>query len=177
MGSIISFTGLTSANSSVNLNHSHSITVSESSGVVTITLGSAAMTTSSDRIANFNIADTAYFINAVSAAQSTGYRNAANAVSFPNSGTQTSMTVTYPNTSGGTSQLGFYITEGSWSSGKKVISLRRQKDTGAIVAQKTVNMPASGTWNVESRTGHQYGIPISATFKAGGKTYNYTGEI
>ena len=177
MGSIISFTGLTSANSSVNLNHSHSITVSESSGVVTITLGSAAMTTSSDRIANFNIADTAYFINAVSAAQSTGYRNAANAVSFPNSGTQTSMTVTYPNTSGGTSQLGFYITEGSWSNGKKVISLRRQKDTGAIVAQKTVNMPASGTWNVESRTGHQYGIPISATFKAGGKTYSYTGEI
>lgn len=177
IGSVVSYTGMTSSAAAINLDHSHAITMTESGGVVTATLGAARTTSSSDRIANFNIADTAYYQNAVSAAQQTGYRNAANAVRFPNSGVQSQMYITYPNTSGATSQKGYFLTQGGWGSGKKTVSLRQESSTGTIVAQLSVSLPTSGTWTVESRTGVQYGIPISASFRVGGKTYSYTGEI
>ena len=158
----------------MDIGHYHNVTCSESGGVVTVTIGNMRSTQGS---ANFNIADTAYFINAVSAATSQGYTNAANAIVWPTQAYKESCYITYPNTSGGTSQKAYFITQGSWSSGKKLVSLRQNSTTGTIVAQRTVELPASGTWTVESRTGIQYGIPITASFRVGGKTYSYTGEI
>lgn len=159
----------------VSIGHSHWINASVSSaGVVSLELG---RTQSANGTANFNIADTAFYQNAVSAAQQTGYRNAANAIVWPTQAYQESCYITYPNTSGATSQKAYFLTEGSWASGQKLVSMRQNNTTGTIVAQRRVNMPASGTWSVESRTGTQYGIPISASFRVGGKTYTYTGEI
>lgn len=174
MDSTASFTVL-SPNASISIGHSHWITASaDSSGQVTITLG---RTQSANGSANFNIADTAFYRSAVSAAASQGYTNAANAIVWPVQAYKESCYITYPNTSGGTSQKAYFITQGGWSSGKKLISLRQNSTTGTIVAQRTVELPASGTWTVESRTGVQYGIPVSASFRVGGKTYTYTGEI
>ena len=177
MGSIISYTGMTSSNASVDLNHSHSITMTESSGVVTATLGAAVMTTASSRIANFSIADTAFYQNAVSAASAQGYRDAANAVRFPDSGVASQMYVTYPNTAGSTTQKGFYLTQGSWSSGSRTISLRRESTSGAIVAQTTVNMPASGTWNIYNYAGVYLGESIYVSLTVGGKKYETSAVI
>lgn len=53
------------ANGSINLSHSHGITFSESNGVVTATIGAAQ---TADGTANFNIADTQFYIDGVSAA-------------------------------------------------------------------------------------------------------------
>ena len=159
----------------VSIGHSHWINASVSSaGVVSLELG---RTQSNNGTANFNIADTAFYQSAVSAARQAGYRSAADAIVWPASGTDSQMYITYPNSSGATSQKSYVMTQGSWSAGTKYIFLRQNSSTGLGVARLTVNMPASGTWNVESRTGHQYGIPVSVTFKAGGKTYTYTGEI
>lgn len=159
----------------VSLGHSHWINASVSAaGVVSLELG---RTQSANGTANFNLADTAFYQNAVSAAQNTGYRNAANAIVWPTQAYQESCYITYPNTSGTTSQKAYFLTEGSWASGQKLVSMRQNNTTGTIVAQRRVSLPASGTWNVESRTGTQYGIPISASFRVAGKTYTYTGEI
>lgn len=177
IGSVVSYTGLTSANASINLDHSHAITMTESGGVVTATLGAARTTSSSDRIANFNIADTAYFRNAVSAAQTTGWTNAANAVRFPNSGTKESMIIYYPDLNGTTSQKGYYLTQGGWSNGKKTISLRQNSTVGTIVAQLPVNMPTSATWNVYSYAGTTLGETVYASCTVGGKKYEVTTVI
>lgn len=54
------------ATGAINLSHSHSITLSASGGVITATIGGAQTANGS---ANFNIADTAFHKNAVSAAR------------------------------------------------------------------------------------------------------------
>lgn len=72
IGNVVSYNGLSSASAAVDLDHSHSITMSESGGVVTATLGPAVTTSDSGRTANFNIADTSYYQNGVSAARAAG---------------------------------------------------------------------------------------------------------
>ena len=57
---------LGTASAGVDLDHYHSITCSESGGVVTITLGKASLTAGSD---SFNIADTQFYQQGVSAAR------------------------------------------------------------------------------------------------------------
>lgn len=57
----------------VDFDHSHAITMTESQGVVTATLGAAVTTQAAERSANFNIADTAFYQNGVSAAYQSGY--------------------------------------------------------------------------------------------------------
>lgn len=54
------------ATGAINLSHSHSITLSASGGVITATIGGAQ---SANGSANFNIADTAFYKDAVSAAR------------------------------------------------------------------------------------------------------------
>jgi len=66
-----------------DFDHSHSITMSESSGVVTATLGAAVATDDAGRTANFNIADTAFYQNAVSAAYDRGYADGSAAGTAP----------------------------------------------------------------------------------------------
>ena len=63
----------TTSSSAVNLEHYHDITATESGGVVTITQGAVSSTAGT---ANFNIAATAYFQNAVAAARAEGAASA-----------------------------------------------------------------------------------------------------
>ena len=69
MGSA-SVDGVVFTASELKLNHSHSITMTESGGVVTATIGGAQ---TADGSANFNIADTAFHKNAVSAAEAAAH--------------------------------------------------------------------------------------------------------
>lgn len=66
LGSLKSMTVLTHSAENKDLDHYHSLTMSESDGVVTATIGKA---TSTEGTANFNIADTQFYKDAVSAAQ------------------------------------------------------------------------------------------------------------
>ena len=66
IGSIISATVLSSARGDIDLDHYHNISISVSGGTVTVTTGKARLTAGSD---SFNIADTAYYQNGVSAAR------------------------------------------------------------------------------------------------------------
>jgi hypothetical protein len=70
----ISLTGIGSTRilgvADLSLNHYHGITVSESGGVVTITQGAAQSTAGTD---SFNIADTQFYRQGVSAARAAGY--------------------------------------------------------------------------------------------------------
>lgn len=181
MGSVVSFMVFSSALSQQSIDHSHKITASvNSSGVVTITLDAARATNSSDRTANFSIAATAFYQNAVTAATNTGYRNAANAVVFPNQDNAgSSMSITYPNTAGNTSKKNFFLVQGSWDKGQKKIFLRPNSTSGSNpdVAQLTVKLPTSGTWDVHSDLVNPIGITVYANFTICGKKYSTTATI
>ena len=114
IGSIISYTGMTSSNASIDLDHSHAITMSESGGVVTATLGAAVTTSSSDRTANFSIAATQFYIDAVAAAQATGQ----NSVTIVK-GRWSSGQITFSKSAGTASNQYVYLAAGtaSWGSG------------------------------------------------------------
>lgn len=117
IGSIVSYTGLTSSNASIDLDHSHAITMTESSGVVTATLGAAVTTSSGDRTANFNIAATQFYIDAVAAAQATGQ----NSVTITK-GSWSSGQITFSKSAGTASNQYVYLAAGSasWGSGADV---------------------------------------------------------
>lgn len=73
-GHTISISGVNSATylglGDLDLGHYHSITCSESGGVITITLGQAQLTAGTD---SFNMADTSFYQQGVSAADTAGY--------------------------------------------------------------------------------------------------------
>ena len=172
IGSIISYTGLTSANANIDLDHSHAITMTESSGVVTATLGAAVTTSSGDRQANFNIADTAFYQNAVSAAQAAG------AASVTLGSIEWAATSTDDNTGFGVSasngqsvSQNLYLTRSSsWVSGTRYVYLRTDSTSGTQRARIAVYMPGVGdatwTWDTPAQ-GY-----IRATIRLGGNTYS-----
>lgn len=168
------------SSTNVSLDHYHNISASvTTAGVVTITMGKARSTAAS---ANFNIADTAFYKSGVSASYNNGYRNAANAMRWPTTGgSGSTITITYPNTSNSTSKRSYIMkATDSWSSrtASKTVYLYQDRESSSnIVGQVSVAMPASGTWLVEAANGNHYGLQVKATFKAGGKTYTYNGEI
>ena len=181
LGSIQSISVL-SAMPSANkdFDHSHSITMSESSGVVTATLGAAVATTDAGRTANFNIADTQFYQDAVSAARSAGYTAGAAAVDFDSSspvwGTTTTdnhNTITYGLTNGKTASHTVYVTvDSSWSNGSKYCRIRSGSTGGAQRARVQVSLPgtseASWTW-VNTAQGYW-----QAQCTIGGRTYSNT---
>lgn len=114
IGSIISYTGMTSSNAAIDLDHSHAITMTESGGVVTATLGAACTTSSGDRTANFNIAATQFYIDAVAAAQTTGQ----NSVTIVK-GSWSSGQISFSKSAGTASTKYVYLAAGSasWGSG------------------------------------------------------------
>ena len=175
LASVTSFTVL-SPQSSINLNHAHYISSSVSSaGVVTITIGGAQTTSSSSRTTNFNIADTQYYQTGVSAAYNNGWKAASNAIVWASSTSvdKTSMAITYPNTSIGTSKMGYYLQVPTvWRNGQIVVTVRQQKSTGAIIMQKTVSLPTSGTWDVHTDIYQQIGVTVYANFTICGKKYS-----
>ena len=65
LGSIKSMTVMTHSIENKDFDHYHGVTISESSGVITVTIGAAASSEGSD---SFNMADTAFYQDAVSAA-------------------------------------------------------------------------------------------------------------
>lgn len=155
-----------------NLDHSHAITMTESSGVVTATLGAAVTTSSGDRVANFNIADTAFYQNAVSAAQAAG------AASVTLGSIEWAATSTDDNTGFGVSasngqsvSQNLYLTRSSsWVSGTRYVYLRTDSTSGTQRARIAVYMPsvseAQWTWDTPAQ-GY-----LRATIRIGGSTYS-----
>ena len=91
--------------------------MTESGGVVTATLGAAVTTSSGDRQANFNIAATQFYIDAVAAAQATGQ----NSVTITK-GSWSSGQITFSKSAGTASNQYVYLAAGSasWGSGADV---------------------------------------------------------
>lgn len=161
-----------------DFDHSHAITMTESGGVVTATLGAAVTTSSGDRQANFNIAATQFYIDAVAAAQASG------AAGVTLTGPTWAATTMDANTGFGVSasngqsvSQNVYLTQGSWSRGALNVYLRSGSSGGTQRARTTVNMPSTGTWFAEVTEGAFKNIPIRVTFTVGGKTYTYTGRV
>lgn len=163
----------------IDLWHYHEITATESSGVITVTLGEATRSASA-RTANFNIADTQFYQDAVSAARSAGYTAGAAAVDFDSSspvwGTTTTdnhNTITYGLTNGKTASHTVYVTvDSSWSNGSKYCRIRSGSTGGAQRARVQVSLPgtseASWTW-VNTAQGYW-----QAQCTIGGRTYSNT---
>lgn len=175
LGSLMSVGILTTQASDPDIDHSHSITFSEESGVITATLGAAVTKSSAERTANFNIADTAFYQEAVASAAS---HVTLSGPSWPPdaSASQTGFGVTASN--GKSISHNLYLTRASnWVGGSRIVYLRSNSATGSARAQISVDMPSSGTWSVAASSGTRYNIPITATFTAGGKTYSYSGTI
>jgi len=93
LGSIKSMTVMTHSIENKDFDHYHGITLTESNGVVTATIGAAQ---ASEGTANFNIAATQYYIDGVAAAETTGWNAARAMVEPPAQGDGTSFTVKVP---------------------------------------------------------------------------------
>lgn len=81
LGNIKSMTVLTHSIENKDFDHYHGITISESDGVITVEIGAAASSAGSD---SFNMADTAFYQNAVSAAIASVKVRAANITEYQN---------------------------------------------------------------------------------------------
>ena len=178
IGSVVSYSGLTSSRTSVDLDHSHSITMTEESGVVTATLGAAVTKSSTARTANFNIADTTFYQNAVSAARAAG--RASVTLDDPawgaSAGSSNGFGVTASNGASVTQNV--YLTRAtSWVSGSRIVYLRTDSTGGTIRAQTTVDLPSSGTWSIAAATGQHYNIPVNVSFTIAGRTFSGSGTI
>lgn len=169
-GSMTFGTILGANNVGIDIGHSHTLTSSVSGGSVTIRLGS--MNSASQQSITFNIADTEFYQQAVSAAYNNGWKGAANSISWPNSSTDQQIYITYPNTSIGTSQKAYFLTQASsWSNGKKNVYLRQNSTTGLVVGRSVVSMPTSVSWNIYNYAGITLGETIHVGATIGGKLY------
>ena len=101
LGSIKSMTVMTHSIENKDFDHYHGITLTESNGVVTATIGAAQ---ASEGTANFNIAATQYYIDGVAAAETAGWSAARAKVEPPAQGTETSFTVKVPSATQGEQQ-------------------------------------------------------------------------
>lgn len=153
----------------MDLGHYHTITASESNGVISLTLGA---TRDTEGTANFNIADTQFYKDAVSAAYERGKREASITLEGPYWGTiKTDTTNSYTVTAGSQSitQQMTLTRQSDWQSGGyRYVYMNAD---GVRQARIPVYMPSDATITAVSRTGTQYGIPITVTCKAGGQTY------
>ena len=146
--------------------------MTESGGVVTATLGAAVTTSSGDRQANFNIAATQFYIDAVAAAQASG------AAGVTLTGPTWAATTTDEHTGFGVSasngqsvSQNLYLTRSSgWVSGTRYVYLRTDSTSGTQRARIAVYMPsvseASWTWDTPA-PGY-----LRATIRIGGSTYS-----
>ena len=114
-GHTIRITGVNSATylglGDLSLDHSHGISCSESGGIVTITLGAAQSSNGSD---SFNMAATQFYLDAVAAAEASGWDAAYAKVIPPSQGTGTSFDVKVPDeTQGNQHKYSFTIQKGA----------------------------------------------------------------
>ena len=140
MGSGTYGTVVAHTSADLDLSHAHAISC-DSSGVVTV--GNVVAVGNSD--ASFNIADTAFYQSGVSAAQTTGWNNAAAAVSWPSAGTGNSIGIVYPVSGGSTTTKAYVLTQGSWSGTSKYVYLRENTAQGSAVARTEID--ASSIYN------------------------------
>ena len=156
IGNIISYTGMTSSNAAIDLNHSHAITMTESGGVVTATLGAAVTTSDAGRIANFNIAATQFYLNGI--AVNTPVWNNASTQDDTNSFTVTSG-------GGGSTTQNTSLTSTAWSGGSRYVNFNAG---GTRRMRLTISMPATAdSWSYDSQTN-------TVTCTVGGKSYSAT---
>ena len=159
IGSVVSATVLSSASAAVDFDHYHSITISESDGVITITTGKARASADTK---NFNIAGTAFYTNAMSAQ----WAAARGKVVMPSAGTETSFKVKVPSaTEGEQEEKTFTIQKGETpaSSGYASVSL-----SGTVVGRIDI-----GDWYTAGKnaahaeytyhTGYLRGSSVSVT--------------
>lgn len=173
--SVLSVSPLTS---DVDFNHAHSFSVS--GGVVT--MGGAVALDDSSR--SFNIADTAFYQSAVSAAEADGWNSAANKTRVPTEQPSTlvsTMTVRYPVVGGTTTSQMYTINDGYWNTAysppRRYITLRAGGVSGTIVAQAYISMPASPTsFNVTVDGPSGAHGTYSASCTVNGKRYSTSGN-
>lgn len=140
MGSGTYGTVVAHTSADLDLSHAHAISC-DSSGVVTV--GNVVAVGNSG--ASFNIADTAFYQSGVSAAQTTGWNNAAAAVSWPSAGTGNAIGIVYPVSGGSTTTKAYVLTQGSWSGTSKYVYLRENTAQGSAVARTEID--ASSIYN------------------------------
>ena len=128
---------LTTGGNDVNLEHYHSISVSESNGVVTITQGAVSATAGSD---SFNIANTNFYQSGVLAARNTGWASAAGSIVWPSAGSGSSIAITYPDqTYGDTLTAHYGMVQSTWSGSSKTVKLYSDDTSMGSVAEITVD--------------------------------------
>lgn len=156
-GIAASMSVLASSGANVELEHSHTITMTESGGTVTVTIGG---TKSNDGTATFDIASTQYFIDAVEAAKA----------GVGLSGSWSGSTYTAKTLYGQEVSTTVSVTQGSWADGS--IPVYAFADNGNR-ASGTVSMPDEAT-NVSAYeyqySGTKHGA-MSVSMTIGGKTY------
>ena len=141
---------------SVDFDHSHAITLSESGGVVTATLGAAVTTSDTGRIANFNIAATAFYLNGI----------AVGSPVWNNASTQDETnSFTVSSGGGGSTTQNTSLTSTAWSGGSRYVNFNAG---GTRRMRLTISMPATAdSWNYDSQTN-------TVTCTVGGKPYSTT---
>ena len=166
-GSVLSYTS-----ADLDLDHSHSITLSVSGGTVTATIGGAQGGSGSD---SFSIADTTYYRDAVSAAETRG----ANSVQInritltPTTGYVTA-TAYLTNGASDSDSISFDVTTGYWNNGSIDV---RFAAGGTLVSSRSVSMPSSAdsfSVTVDGPSG-AHGT-YSASCTVGGKRYSTSGN-
>ena len=143
MGSLlITSTVWGNTSGALNLNHSHSISFTESSGSIVAEIGAAQ---TSNGTGSFSIAATQAYQDGVAAAQATGWNNAAAAVSWPAAGTGNAIGIVYPVSGGSTTTKAYVLSQGSWSGTSKYVYLREDTAQGSAVARTEID--ASSIYN------------------------------
>ena len=143
MGSLlITSTVWGNTSGALNLDHSHSISFTESSGSIVAEIGAAQ---TSNGTGSFSIAATQAYQDGVAAAQATGWNNAAAAVSWPAAGTGNAIGIVYPVSGGSTTTKAYVLSQGSWSNTSKYVYLREDSAQGNAVARTEID--ASSIYN------------------------------
>lgn len=163
-------TGYTSAtavkylgNDNLDLTHYHSISASESNGVVSFTLGAPQSTAGTT---NFNIAATQFYQDGVAAARN-GVTLGSPEWGSNTSGSSNTFTVNASN--GKASSQGVFITQDSWSNGSKGIYIRTGSGSGTIRARSTVNVGSASGWSISPKIATQ-----TVTVTVAGTTFSHT---
>lgn len=146
---------MSSANANVALTHYHAFSVSESNGVVSLTLGTDQH--NSPGTQTFNIADTTFYQNAVASAYAEGYADGEDGV-----------------------QITGTVYTGSWSStGERTVTAYYRRNGGSytFLDSATISMPSSPTSfsvTVDGPSGAHGTYVASVTVN--GKTYATSGN-
>lgn len=156
----------------LDLGHVHAITATVGTGAnagkIYLTLGNPS-NTSGDNTTNFNIADTQFYQDGVSAAEARGASSVT--LSGPSwgssGGTSNSFTVSASN--GDYKTQWCYLTRSSWNNGACDVHLRSGTATGTVRATNTVDIGSASNWQLNYTA---QGEKVSVTIA--GKTFSHT---